>query len=103
MLITRDKKESYWSGEMSLLAQRVLYPAVVLLHLGLGQTDIVAQALTEELGRLGSILHEEMAHDDVGSHLVEVACAEVEHVLVASFLHGSGASVELLGHCKDPL
>ena len=73
----------------------------MLLHLGFCKVDIYLKALREEFGSLCGVLHQEVAHDDVGSHLVEVAGAEVEQLLILSFLDCGGAGVELGGHCLE--
>ena len=70
----------------------------MLLHLCFCQTNIVAQALSKEFGSLCGILHQEVRHDDVGNHFVEMTCAEVEHLLTVCLLDGCSAGIELLCH-----
>ena len=86
---------------VELLSVQLAKQSSMFLHLGLGEVDIDLEALAEELGSLRRVLHEEVAHDDVGCHLVEVTGAEVQELLILCFLHGSYAGIELLGHSLE--
>src|SRR5574344_3092865 len=55
--------------------------------LGLGVANKDVDTLLEEFGSASGILKQQDRHDDVGSHLVETACEEVLHILVALLLH----------------
>ena len=58
----------------------------VLGHFALGVVHEDHERLAEEFGSTLGVLKEEVAHDDVGGHLVELAGAEVEEVLIAWLL-----------------
>ena len=52
----------------------------VLGHFALGVVHEDHEGLAEEFGGALGVLKKEVAHDDVGSHLVELAGTEVEEV-----------------------
>jgi len=70
----------------------------VLCHFAFGVVDEDGERLRKELGSALGVLQEEVAHDDVGGHLVEFACAEVEEVLIGRCLGLVDAEGELVGH-----
>ena len=56
----------------------------VLLYLRLGVVDVNLEATLEEFGCGGGVLEEEVGHDAVCGHVVEVTCEEVEKFLVVT-------------------
>lgn len=73
----------------------------VLRHFALGVVHEDGERLAEEFGRTLGVLQEQVAHDDVGGHLVELAGAEVEEVLIGRCLGLVDAEGELVGHVLD--
>ena len=71
------------------------------LSLGMANEDV--DTLLEEFGSASGILKQQDRHDDVGSHLVETACEEVLHILVALLLHVVECILILLDELGDTL
>ena len=63
--------------------------------------QIQGQALGKEGCVLGCILQQQVGHDDVCCHLVQMACAQVKHLLVLGFLDCCSSCIELGCHCLD--
>ncbi len=65
---------------------------------GFGEVQVHLHALFEQFRRLGGVAEEQLAHDAVRGHLVEVAGAEVEEFVVLGSLHDFDCLVELRVH-----
>ena len=64
-----------------------LHEVVVLGDFGFGHVQVHLHALFEQFRRLGGVAEEQLCHDAVRGHLVEVASAEVEELVVLGSLH----------------
>ena len=66
---------------------------------GFGHVQVHLHALFEQFRRLGGVAEEQLGHDAVCGHLVEVAGAQVEEFVVLGSLHVFDSFVVLGVHC----
>ena len=87
------KKRILWSRFVLLqhIGIHIMDVVGVTCYLAFGHVEEDGKAVGKEFGRAHGVKHDELAHDGVCCHLVQLAAAEVEYVLIVLCLNMSNA------------